>query len=159
MRTHTHTHTRSKKSEPWSLVGRLLSVIWYILSQVYSSSCTLAHCQPAPWPGPDDAGPYRAPYGPVIFWLNTCKLGGTQTSFFFVVYFVGCRFKFCIKMLVLDCVNVFFWFLDAKPCRIIRKSSQKVISRPKTCKVDETCKSMFKKCTQIQWKSTGTKKT
>ena len=40
-------------------------------------------------------------------------------------------------MYVFNYFKVFFGFLDAKPCRIIGKSSQKVISRPQTCQIYE----------------------
>ena len=51
-----------------------------------------------------------------------------------------------------------FWFLDAKPCRIIRKSSQKVISRPKTYQIAEEVQIHMQELNKSQWKSTGNQK-
>ena len=52
-----------------------------------------------------------------------------QDSLFLVICFVPVRFFFENK--VFNYFNVFFELPHAKPCRIIRKSSQKVMSKPK----------------------------
>ena len=55
------------------------------------------------------------------------------SDMFFCIF--GSPSKSYTNMCVIDCYNMFFWLLDAKPCRIIWKLHQKVISRPEKCEI------------------------
>ena len=57
----------------------------------------------------------------------------------------GSRSNSYMRMSGIKCFNMFLGVFGAKPCRIIGKSSQKIMSRPNTCKICEKCKSTCKK--------------
>ena len=75
----------------------------------------------------------------------------------FVLYFSGPGL-FLISYIFFDGKTMFFEFLDAKPYRIIRKSSQTVISRPEVCQIYEKVEIRGQEIHVNPQESTGTQK-